>query len=66
MIYLDKVTKIFTRYYREDTNKGGFGIGLNIVKSIIKEANIELKIESIPKEGSEFLYIFPSVSPQDI
>ncbi len=63
---IDKVTKIFTRYYREDTNKGGFGIGLNIVKSIIKEANIELKIESIPKEGSEFLYIFPSVSPQDI
>jgi len=56
---IEKVEKIFSRYYREDTSKGGFGIGLNIVKSIIKQENIELKIESIPKEGSLFLYIFP-------
>jgi len=63
---IDKVTKIFTRYYREDTSKGGFGIGLNIVKSIIKEENIELKVESLPKEGSTFLYIFPTTSTKDI
>jgi signal transduction histidine kinase len=56
---IEKVEKIFSRYYREDTSKGGFGIGLNIVKSIIEQENIELKIESIPKEGSLFLYIFP-------
>jgi signal transduction histidine kinase len=63
---IDKVTKIFTRYYREDTSKGGFGIGLNIVKSIIREANIELKVESLPKKGSEFLYIFPTASTKDV
>jgi len=63
---IDKVKNIFERYYREDTSKGGFGIGLNIVKSIIKQENIELKVESIPKQGSEFLYIFPPNSTKDI
>lgn len=60
------IEKIFSRYYREDTNKGGFGIGLNIVKSIIDEASIELKIDSTPKVGSEFLYIFPESSTKQI
>lgn len=59
---IEKVEKIFSRYYRENVSKGGFGIGLNIVKSIIDEANIELVIESTPKVGSEFLYIFPLTS----
>lgn len=59
---IEKVEKIFSRYYREDTNKGGFGIGLNIVKSIIDKANIELIIDSTPKIGSEFLYVFPLTS----
>jgi signal transduction histidine kinase len=59
---IEKVEKIFSRYYREDTSKGGFGIGLNIVKSIINRENIELKIESNLKQGSLFLYIFPSKS----
>ncbi|MEN4052325.1 MULTISPECIES: HAMP domain-containing sensor histidine kinase [Sulfurimonas] len=59
---IEKVEKIFSRYYREDTSKGGFGIGLNIVKSIINSENIELKIESNLKQGSLFLYIFPHTS----
>ncbi|MEA3371223.1 MAG: HAMP domain-containing sensor histidine kinase [Campylobacterota bacterium] len=56
---IKKVDKIFSRYYREDVSKGGFGIGLNIVKSIIDAQNIELQIDSAPKKGSTFLYIFP-------
>ena len=63
---IDKVEKIFKRYYREDISKGGFGIGLNIVKSIINQENIELQVESLPKQGSKFLYIFPSFSTKDI
>jgi signal transduction histidine kinase len=59
---IENVAKIFSRYYREDTNKGGFGIGLNIVKSIIDEAGIELQIDSTPKVGSEFLYIWQDFS----
>ncbi len=50
--------KILTRYYREDQNKGGFGIGLNIVKKIIDEHQIKLEIDSIVAQGSTFRYRF--------
>jgi len=50
--------KIFSRYYREDEAKGGFGIGLNIVKKIIDEENIQLKISSIFAKGTNFCYTF--------
>ena len=56
---IENVQNIFQRYYRENRDKGGFGIGLNIVKSIIDELGIELQIESVQKEGSSFLYIIP-------
>ncbi|MBU0631840.1 HAMP domain-containing histidine kinase [bacterium] len=59
-IGIKDVNKIFSRYYREDTNKGGFGIGLNIVKSIMNESGIELDIKSKLKQGSTFTYKFPS------
>jgi signal transduction histidine kinase len=50
--------QIFERYYRENREKGGFGIGLNIVKSIIDHAKIDLIIESEEKKGSTFTYRF--------
>jgi len=56
---IEKVEKIFSRYYRENNSKGGFGIGLNIVKSIIEHENIALQIESLPEQGSLFIYTFP-------
>jgi signal transduction histidine kinase len=56
---ISNIYKVFTRYYRESKNSGGFGLGLNIVKSIIDEVGIELKIESRLRQGSRFLYIFP-------
>lgn len=51
-------TQIFDRYYRENKEKGGFGIGLNIVKSIIDHADIHLRIDSKEEEGSTFTYCF--------
>lgn len=51
---------IFERYYREKSEKGGFGIGLNIVKKIIDEAGIELKVTSKIGEGSCFSYHIPN------
>lgn len=50
--------KIMGRYYREDEHQNGFGIGMNIVKSIIDEADITLDIRSVPSEGSTFTYTF--------
>ena len=50
--------KIFERYYREDMDKGGFGIGLNIVKKIIDQEGVVLGIDSVLKKGSTFTYTF--------
>jgi len=52
------IDKIFSRYYRENETKGGFGIGLNIVKEIIDKEGIELDIQSVVNEGTLFSYIF--------
>ncbi len=58
-IGIDDLKKIFSRYYRENQTKGGFGIGLNIVKEIIDEEGILLHVDSKVNEGSLFQYTFP-------
>ena len=50
---------IFNRYYRENDERGGFGIGLNIVLSICKQYKIKLDLESEKGEGSTFILTFP-------
>ena len=52
---------IFTRYHRANEDRGGFGIGLNIVLSICKQYNIKLALESKKGEGSTFILTFPQV-----
>ena len=54
------IDKIFSRYYREDQAKGGFGIGLNIVKKIIDEEDVLLDVNSTLHKGTTFRYTFPS------
>ena len=55
---IENVDKIFSRYYRENEAKGGFGIGLNIVKQIIDEEGIELSVTSTVNKGTIFNYTF--------
>ncbi|MEA2046857.1 MAG: HAMP domain-containing sensor histidine kinase [Campylobacterota bacterium] len=50
---------IFTRYHRANEERGGFGIGLNIVLSICKTYHIKLGLESKKGEGSLFILTFP-------
>jgi two-component system OmpR family sensor kinase len=50
---------IFKRYYRANDERGGFGIGLNIVLSICKKYKIKLDLESKEGEGSTFILVFP-------
>ncbi|HEY9191145.1 MAG TPA: HAMP domain-containing sensor histidine kinase [Sulfurovum sp.] len=57
-IGIKDTSKIFSRYYRENEAKGGFGIGLNIVKKIIDEEDILLEIKSKLGEGTTFRYTF--------
>jgi len=52
---------IFNRYYRENDERGGFGIGLNIVLSICKKYHIKLGLQSSKGEGSTFILTFPKV-----
>ncbi|MDD3592107.1 MAG: HAMP domain-containing sensor histidine kinase [Sulfurovum sp.] len=55
---IENIDKIFSRYYRENDAKGGFGIGLAIVKEIIDEEGIILKVSSRPNNGTTFSYKF--------
>ena len=58
---IENVQKIFSRYYRENEAKGGFGIGLNIVKQIIDEENIDLQVTSTLHKGATFTYVFYNI-----
>lgn len=55
---IENIEKIFSRYYREDETKGGFGIGLNIVKQITDEEGIGLDVASKTGKGTVFTYTF--------
>jgi len=49
----DRVHQIFERYARFDKSVGGFGIGLHIVASIVKEYGFRVEVESVPQKGTE-------------
>lgn len=49
---------IFNRYYKENHIKGGFGIGLNIVKNICELNNIKITLNSTQDDGTVFSYTF--------
>jgi len=50
---------VFERYMRVEKNRGGFGIGLDIVKQVTGRYNIEIEIKSKPNEGTLFTLKFP-------
>ena len=58
----DKVNSVFDRYSRFTSSVGGFGIGLNIVKSIVDEYNLKITLNSILGEGTTFKIEFPKES----
>lgn len=57
-IGIKEVSKIFERHYRGDIFKGGFGIGLSIVKSICEKYGVKIEVNSKESVGSEFIYTF--------
>ena len=48
----EKVYEIFERYTRFNASEGGFGIGLNIVKGIIDEYQLQIYVESVLDQGT--------------
>lgn len=43
---IKNLEKLFKRFYRENDSRGGFGIGLNIIKEICDKNNIKVEITS--------------------
>ena len=54
----EQIKKIFDRFYRNDNSRnsevGGFGLGLSIVKKLCEMQNITLKVESKIGSGTSF------------
>ena len=54
----EKQKEIFEKFKRGTDYSGGFGVGLNIVKSICDEHGINIELDSEPGVGTEFrLYL---------
>ena len=49
------ISLIFDRYMRFNDTEGGFGIGMSIVKSILNEYHIAIKVESKEGEGTKMV-----------
>ncbi len=56
----DQIKKIFDRFYRTDESRnseaGGFGLGLSIVKKFCELQEIDLSVESKPSRGTSFSF----------
>lgn len=55
--YIQYPEKVFKEYYREESTKEGFGLGLSLVKRICDEENIGINIQS-NEYYTSFNYIF--------
>lgn len=62
-----EISKVFERFYKTDESRGkdktGVGLGLSIVRSIIKLHNGTILVRSKPDEYTEFEFTFPTGSP---
>ena len=54
---IEHADKIFDDFYRENNARGGFGLGLKIVKDICDKNFVIIKLESNEKE-TKFTYRF--------
>lgn len=56
----EHLERLFDRFYRTDKarsrDKGGTGLGLAVVKSILNAHGTEIHVESMPGEGSKFWF----------
>lgn len=55
----DQLPKIKQKFYKANTTKGGFGIGLAVADEIIRKHNGEFVIDSVEGEGTNVSIILP-------
>lgn len=62
-ISAEHLDRLFDRFYRTDKarsrDKGGTGLGLAVVKSILDAHQSEIRVESTPDRGSVFRFTLP-------
>lgn len=61
---IQDTSKIFGRYYRGDDIRGGFGLGLSIVKYICDIYDITINVTSNEKGYTQFIYEVPQKNIQ--
>jgi len=62
-IALEHIDKIFDRFYRVAANRPsetGFGLGLSICRSIVKQHGGEIEVKSETGKGSIFIVTLPT------
>ena len=55
----DQLPKVKQKFYKANTDKGGFGIGLAVADEIIRKHNGEFVIDSVEGEGTNVSIILP-------
>lgn len=59
----EHIERLFDRFYRTDKarsrDKGGTGLGLSVVKSILNAHGSDILVESTPGKGSRFYFTLP-------
>jgi signal transduction histidine kinase len=60
MLYADRIFGVFKRLHAREVE--GTGIGLSICKRIVESAGGWIRAESVPDEGSKFIFTLPDVS----
>ena len=55
----EKLKDIFERFYRATSMSGGFGIGLDMVRTITKNYAIMIEVQSVLGVGTTFTLTFP-------
>lgn len=59
----DKLEKIFDMFYRASENSEGSGLGMYIVKNVIKKLNATIDVNSVNREGTTFIIKIPNNPP---
>ncbi|MDN4162522.1 sensor histidine kinase [Nocardioides abyssi] len=66
----DEIERIFERFYRVDPARhrstGGTGLGLSIVKHVAATHGGEVRVWSVPGQGSTFTLTLPAIVPDPV